>query len=486
MKNIFFLVLFISFAAFGQRNGIIDADTTTRPKSGLSALAFNAGVLKVVRNTGNSYQVVTSNNTYTNPAWLNLTTFGRLASANSWTGNNTFGGSASPTHAVTLPSGASLTSYNTADQTTNFERVRGFWSSNTYNLFTEAAGSATVRDLILGNNTTQLQVSSGGSFKILTSFGVTGIGSPFQNQGTLSASSGVQNAISYIPTINQGGTAGYRGLFVSPYEQTTGSGSKLLIDLGTNSAANGSGTHTSRFNVDNLGNISFPTSATTNGQVTITFNSGVANGSYIRSYSHLHSTRPNHLEIGTYDSSPIRFHTNSAESGRIFGDGNWFIGSSPVNAGHKLYINGTAAVSGNLTVTNIEASSDGAGDIGTSSKVFANIRSVDVRSEKIIERYSGAGLTFQTNSSIRIAYMFPTTGNFHFQNGGTYTDIPSARLAINSTTQGFLPPRMSQAQRNAIASPVTGLTLYCTDCTATDSSTGVMQTYNGSVWKNNW
>ena len=69
---------------------------------------------------------------------------------------------------------------------------------------------------------------------------------------------------------------------------------------------------------------------------------------------------------------------------------------------------------------------------------------------------------------------------------GTASPAASAALDITSTTTGFLPPRMTTAQRNAISSPATGLTLYCTDCTATDASTGVMQTYNGSTWKNNW
>lgn len=39
---------------------------------------------------------------------------------------------------------------------------------------------------------------------------------------------------------------------------------------------------------------------------------------------------------------------------------------------------------------------------------------------------------------------------------------PSARLAVNSTTQGFLPPRMTTAQINAIASPADGLMVYNT------------------------
>lgn len=69
---------------------------------------------------------------------------------------------------------------------------------------------------------------------------------------------------------------------------------------------------------------------------------------------------------------------------------------------------------------------------------------------------------------------------------GNVTPNASSIVDITSTVGGVLLPRMTTAQRDAIASPATGLTLYCTDCTATDTSTGVMQTYNGATWKNNW
>jgi uncharacterized protein (TIGR02145 family) len=48
---------------------------------------------------------------------------------------------------------------------------------------------------------------------------------------------------------------------------------------------------------------------------------------------------------------------------------------------------------------------------------------------------------------------------------GTTTPDASAALEIESTTKGFLPPRMTLVQINAIATPVEGLMVYCLDCT---------------------
>lgn len=57
--------------------------------------------------------------------------------------------------------------------------------------------------------------------------------------------------------------------------------------------------------------------------------------------------------------------------------------------------------------------------------------------------------------------------NSYIENGnlliGTTTDVPSSKLTVESTTQGFLPPRMTNAQRLAIVSPENGLIVYCTD-----------------------
>ena len=47
---------------------------------------------------------------------------------------------------------------------------------------------------------------------------------------------------------------------------------------------------------------------------------------------------------------------------------------------------------------------------------------------------------------------------------GTNAPLANAILDLESTTQGFLPPRMTQVQMLAIASPASGLIVYCTDC----------------------
>ncbi len=55
---------------------------------------------------------------------------------------------------------------------------------------------------------------------------------------------------------------------------------------------------------------------------------------------------------------------------------------------------------------------------------------------------------------------------------------PSAMLDVKSTSKGFLPPRMTTTQRDAISSPVAGLTIF-------NSTNSSIETYNGSAWVGN-
>ena len=59
---------------------------------------------------------------------------------------------------------------------------------------------------------------------------------------------------------------------------------------------------------------------------------------------------------------------------------------------------------------------------------------------------------------------------------GTATPNASAKLDVSSTTQGFLPPRMTQVQRDQIPS-VAGLMIY-------NTTTNKPNYYDGTMWKN--
>ena len=58
---------------------------------------------------------------------------------------------------------------------------------------------------------------------------------------------------------------------------------------------------------------------------------------------------------------------------------------------------------------------------------------------------------------------------------GTISPNASAKVEIASTTQGFLPPRMTDLQRNAIAAPAVGLVIF-------NTTTNCLNFYIGSGW----
>jgi hypothetical protein len=86
-----------------------------------------------------------------------------------------------------------------------------------------------------------------------------------------------------------------------------------------------------------------------------------------------------------------------------------------------------------------------------------------------------------TNQTIAGAKIFSSdlTINGKVIAGASAAASSSAILEANSTTQGFLPPRMTRAQRNLIANPATGLIIFCSDC----GLYGEPQFYDGN---NNW
>jgi hypothetical protein len=189
-------------------------------------------------------------------------------------------------------------------------------------------------------------------------------------------------------------------------------------------------------------------------------------------------------------------------------------GGTFTDAGFRLDVNGTTRLQGSTTITGstTAASAIARGVNITSTLVaaanndvlvgldisptftngaFTGVTNIPLR---ISNSDSGRGITFVSqNFSINslgasislnggVGYNFDilpsaSTTPFRFRNSGivylqitstanvligTTTDIASSKLTVNSTTQGFLPPRMTTTEKNAIASPATGLVVFDT------------------------
>lgn len=63
---------------------------------------------------------------------------------------------------------------------------------------------------------------------------------------------------------------------------------------------------------------------------------------------------------------------------------------------------------------------------------------------------------------------------------GTTVAHPTALLELKASAKGFLPPRLTFVQRNAIVNPAQGLIIYCIDC----GPRGEAQVFDGVAWAN--
>ena len=79
--------------------------------------------------------------------------------------------------------------------------------------------------------------------------------------------------------------------------------------------------------------------------------------------------------------------------------------------------------------------------------------------------------------SVSVAAQVQKIQTLQITSGGNTPVDPSAALEVNSTTKGFLIPRLTNAQMTAVTTPATGLLVYCTNC-----SPAGLRLYNGSSW----
>lgn len=163
-------------------------------------------------------------------------------------------GTAAPTHTLTLPSTSTgIALYNTVDQTTNYARVRHYYSGNFYIIAGEKGGTGTTPFVQLNGSNSVLTLSDSVAAAVISRNG-TSIGLLQATSTSLSASSGTQVGVRIDPTMNQTSTAGYTMLLINPTETATGSGAKNLIDAQVGSV--------SKFLVNNAGSLTLADAAT--------------------------------------------------------------------------------------------------------------------------------------------------------------------------------------------------------------------------------
>lgn len=349
----------------------------------------------------------------------------------------------------------------------------GFNQQGTY-LSTGRNGTGTLRPIILHNydnqpiifatsNTERARIFGTGNFGIGT--GATDGGQRLQVQGTTLLNGNV--TFSSSTGMFWDATNGLLGIGTSTPFTTTGGAKGLVINSGANSDC--------QIRVQ-----SNATGSTATDGFLFSLNSAL------------------NAYLWNYESASLIFGTNNAERFRVVSNGNLLIGST-TDSGERLQVTGNAKIVGNvsfggvasvnnsITLTSPDANSS---IINFASSTVAQIGAFlcsgpsvvygtyEQRQLNLLSAASG-GIGFRTNNlsnahirfyagnansdfSSEVVRIVSTNGNLILQNGGTFTDVASSRLTINSTTQGFLPPRMTTTQKNAISSPAAGLVVYDT------------------------
>jgi hypothetical protein len=302
--------------------------------------------------------------------------------------------------------------------------------------------------------------------------------------GTFTASSGTQIGTAFFNTVNQSGTGAFTDILLNSTETTIGSGGHNLMDLQRDGV--------SRFRVDKNGafqsvgsgiistviidgNI-YPT--VSNGSITlcsdgsatgaITLYGGTNPTTALRGNVLLNPSSLIYLK-GTTSSFPAIKRNGAAIDFRLADDSNF----CAINAGAT-----TIKGSGSTSATTSLLVQD-----STGQEMFRirDNNQIDIRQGQLTFANPGADTwrIFNGGVSPKVVGVtwFAGTGTLVVNNGtNVSSSSDSAQLEVVSTTKGFLPPRMTTTQKNAIATPVAGLVLY-------DSTTNKLNYNNGTVWK---
>jgi hypothetical protein len=172
----------------------------------------------------------------------------------------------------------------------------------------------------------------------------------------------------------------------------------------------------------------------------------------------------------------IAFSTAGSERARIDSSGNVLVATtstSASNTGNGLVVNGTnSSITSRRTTganqSHISFVNNGVlvGTINTSTTATT----YNTSSTSGITGVDANTVALRTNSAERMRVT--SAGIVAI---GTTTPDAAARLDVSSTTSGFLPPRMTEAQRDLIATPPDGLMLY-------NSTTNKLQVRAAGSW----
>ena len=183
------------------------------------------------------------------------------------------------------------------------------------------------------------------------------------------------------------------------------------------------------------------------------------------------------------DGSTFRMSSASgANSLGIYNSGNVGINTT-TDAGFRLDVNGTARFQGDTTIglgttgviNNLNFNSNRGGP-GIRAGIYWSSGSSIINRRKLTTGNDNT-LSFLVNASTELLTIQEHNGTVFTNNVGinNTNPNPSAVLDVASTTQGFLPPRMTTTQRNAISSPAAGLQVY-------DTTLNRPCFYDGTTW----
>jgi len=186
--------------------------------------------------------------------------------------------------------------------------------------------------------------------------------------------------------------------------------------------------------------------------------------------------------------------TARVSGGIVYSGGSYVAGSIYYSSSLGIVIAGNTGSGSDLTLTDrsgserIKIISGGFVTLTASSINGVEIGSGSISSNISNSSQYGLQIWGRTSSTSNYAIQMYSDGGsngvFIGNNGNlvigalSTTNVSTAILQANSTTKGFLPPRMTNAQRAAISSPAVGLIVYCTDATE-----GLYQ-YTSAGWAN--